>query len=420
MSGTSPLIREAGPRNGRESLWSRYQRVRLTTERLCEPLVVEDYGIQAMPDVSPPKWHLAHTSWFFETFVLAKRDDYRPFDNRFAHLFNSYYEGAGRYFPRAQRGLLSRPTVEEIYGYRAHVDQHVDRLFERGDAPESLIELGLHHEQQHQELLLTDIKYNFSINPLDPVYCAVAMPSGTAPPLQFTHYEGGIQQIGHAGDGFAFDNESPRHRLWVEPYRLANRPVTNGEFLEFIAAGGYQRAECWLSDGWQTVTAQRWEHPPYWRAMDHGWEIFTLGGLRPLNPHEPVVHISYYEADAYARWAGKRLPTEAEWEIAARGAAGNGNFLDTGTLHPIAAHDVPGLLGNIWEWTQSPYLPYPGFRPWTGALGEYNGKFMCNQIVLRGGSCVTPADHIRATYRNFFYPWQRWQFSGVRLADSQA
>ncbi|MEO6697038.1 MAG: ergothioneine biosynthesis protein EgtB [Gammaproteobacteria bacterium] len=428
------------------TLRDRFQAVRVLTEALCQPLAADDYQIQAMPDVSPPKWHLAHTSWFFENFLLIRFLPHYPlFDPRFGYLFNSYYETVGSFHPRPQRGLLSRPTVAEVYRYRAHVDQHLLQLIESADDEtwqtiSSLLELGLHHEQQHQELLLTDIKYNFACNPLRPAYQAAApsSPSTAVLPLQWTGYTGGLCRIGHDDEGFAFDNERPRHRVYLENYRLASRPVTNGEYLEFIAAGGYQQPEHWLSDGWHTVQSQAWEAPLYWERHEGAWQIMTLSGMRALVEHEPVCHVSYYEADAYARWAGKRLPTEAEWEHAAARLSVAGNFLESGWLHPAVAVTetplpavAPGVLppatlslpwlaqmyGDVWEWTQSPYTAYPGYRPPSGALGEYNGKFMCNQMVLRGGSCVSSASHLRATYRNFFPPDARWQFSGLRLAE---
>ncbi|KAF0193133.1 MAG: hypothetical protein FD165_236 [Gammaproteobacteria bacterium] len=408
-----------------ETLRARYEEIRRLTEYLCKPLAVEDYVIQGMPDVSPPKWHLAHTTWFFETFVLALTAGYRAFDPLFSGLFNSYYEGAGAVYPRARRGLLSRPTVDEVFHYRAYVDHHVtallDNLMEREnrDSIALLLVLGLNHEQQHQELLLTDIKYNFSINPLAPAYRDLVATDGSfSPPLEFIEYGGGLHQIGHAGDGFAYDNEGPRHRICVEPYRLANRPVTNAEFVRFIESGGYHESRHWLSDGWQLVKELGWEHPLYWRRIDTGWEVSTLGGVRPLDLHEPVCHVSFFEADAFARWAEKRLPTEAEWELAACCESKGGNFLGSGHFHPVGGELSAMFFGNIWQWTQSPYTAYPGFRALNGTLGEYNGKFMSNQMVLRGGSCVTPADHIRASYRNFFYPGQRWQFSGFRLAEA--
>jgi ergothioneine biosynthesis protein EgtB len=403
----------------------RYQEVRRFTEQLCAPLAVEDYVVQSMPDVSPTKWHLAHTTWFFETFVLAELPDHRPFHPRYGYLFNSYYNAVGERHARPQRGLLTRPTVDEIFAYRAHVDSRMAHLLARGaeGLPASLaavVELGLHHEQQHQELLLTDIKHVLSCNPLLPAYReAPPGPTASAAELGWETYPEGVRWIGHEGDGFAFDNETPRHRVFVEGFQLATRLVTNAEYLAFIADGGYQRPELWLSDGWNTVQATGWQAPLYWEQDDGQWYVFTLAGLQPVTPAEPVCHVSYYEADAFARWAGARLPTEMEWEEASAGAPLDGNFVESGRLHPAPAPAAPGLrqmLGDVWEWTASPYVPYPGYRTMEGALGEYNGKFMCSQIVLRGGSCATSLAHIRPTYRNFFPPDARWQFSGIRLA----
>ena len=413
-------------------LLERYRTVRRQTEALCAPLEVEDYALQAGPEVSPPKWHLAHTTWFFEQFLLIPfLANYRVFHRDFGHLFNSYYESVGSFFPRNQRGLLSRPTVAEVLRYRAHVDQAMDDLLGRHepDADEEIrarVLLGVNHEQQHQELLLTDIKFSFSINPLHPVYCRrenEPYPVANASRLEWLHRDGGLCQIGHAEEGFAYDNEGPRHRTWVEPFRLASRPVTQGEFRAFVEDRGYERADLWLSDGWATVRHRDWQAPLYWERADGDWWQFTLAGLRRIDPDAPVCHVSYFEADAFARWAGRRLPTEAEWETVAGEVPVRGNFVESGRLQPIAADADAGLpsqlFGDIWEWTQSAYQPYPGFRPAAGALGEYNGKFMCNQMVLRGGSCATPASHIRPSYRNFFYPADRWQFSGIRLADDE-
>ena len=400
----------------------RYSRIRSKTLSLCSPLVPEDYVAQSMPDASPVKWHLAHTTWFFEEFVLkAFTPGRRPFHPRYAYLFNSYYQTVGQMHERPRRGLLTRPTVNEVRQYREHVDALMQRLLEqRGDDERllALTTLGLNHEQQHQELLLTDIKHLFSCNPLLPAYRARrAAETIYSAPLQFVSCEGGVCEIGASGKHFCFDNETPRHRVLVEPYALADRLITNGEYLEFVRDGGYRRAELWLSDGWALVNGESWLRPMYWsNALE---SEFTLTGPQPLDLAAPVAHLSYYEADAFSRWAGARLPTEAEWELAATTLPVSGNLLDRDALHPLGAPDQAGMkqmFGDVWEWTASPYVAYPGYRPASGALGEYNGKFMCSQLVLRGGSCVTPDDHIRATYRNFFYPQARWQFSGVRLA----
>ena len=418
----------------RHAALARFDAVRQDSEALAANLTPEDQSIQSMPDVSPTKWHLAHTTWFFETFVLSRFDpDYRVFDPAFAYLFNSYYEAVGPRHPRPARGLLSRPTVDIVGAYRDHVAAAVARFLERASEPvwqeaAALIELGLHHEQQHQELILMDIKHVFSINPLLPAYQA-PRPQVAAPPapLGWVDFAGGLVEIGHCGNGFAFDNETPRHKVWLEPFRLGARPVTCGEFLDFIAAGGYRQPEFWLSDGWAAVRSEGWEAPLYWCREENGWSIFTLGGLRRLNPAEPLCHVSFFEADAFAKWAGRRLPTEAEWEVASAGAPLAGNFADRGNLHPCAdpgpiptAETSPPprqIFGDVWEWTASPYIPYPRFRAAAGAVGEYNGKFMCNQMVLRGGAAVTPARHLRATYRNFFPPSARWAFAGLRLAE---
>jgi ergothioneine biosynthesis protein EgtB len=408
---------------------ARYREVRDATEALCAPLAIEDYCIQSMPDVSPAKWHLAHTTWFFETFILLPcAPGYRAFDPRFDHLFNSYYQTVGSPFPRARRGLLSRPTVEEVRRYRAYVDRAMEDLL--GQCPpaqaatvSARVELGLHHEQQHQELLLTDIKHVFSINPLKPAYRPLPhAATDAAAPLAWVEYAGGVHEIGHAGPGFAFDNETPRHRVYLNDFALASRPVTNDEYLAFMEDGGYRRPELWLSDGWAEIRAAGIEAPLYWERREGAWWTYTLGGMRPVQGAEPVVHLSLYEADAYARWAGKRLPTEAEWELAAAAQPVRGNFSDAGWLHPRPAPSgaAPAqLYGDVWEWTASDYAPYPGFRAPAGALGEYNGKFMVNQRVLRGGSCATPPGHVRPSYRNFFYANTRWQFAGVRLADDR-
>lgn len=406
----------------------RFKQVRQTSETLCQSLEIEDYVIQTTPEASPVKWNLAHVTWFYETFILkVHAKSYQDFHPQFRFLFNSYYEQVGRYFPRPQRGLLSRPTVKEVYRYRAYVDEQMQQLLTTATDEQwqdiiFRLMIGLNHEQQHQELLLTDLKYNLAFNPLRPAYRDDLKLSQQhdAPALTWFEFAGGLDFIGFEGEGFAFDNESPRHQVFTQPFKLASRLVTNGEFIEFIEDKGYQRPELWLSDGWSTLKQTGWSAPLYWEKIDNVWWQMTLGGMRKVVLAEPVCHISYYEADAFASWQAKRLPSEVEWEIAARTLAMEGNFREQDFLHPIAAPQKEGLLqmfGDVWEWTHTPYTPYPNYRPQTGALGEYNGKFMCNQMVLRGGSCVTPNDHIRVTYRNFFYPHERWQFKGFRLAE---
>ena len=416
-----------------DDLVARYDEVRAHTERLAAPLSPEDQTVQSMPDVSPTKWHRAHVTWFFETFVLADHEPgFAPFQDRYWFLFNSYYETLGPRYSRPDRGLISRPGAHEVGTYRGNVDARVRDLVASLDdgtleklAP--VIELGFHHEQQHQELLLMDIKHVLSRNPLQPVYAG--RPSATAAPdaVGWIDVEGGLVEIGHEGDGFRFDNEEPRHRVWLEPYRLADRLVTNGEWLEFMADNGYRRHELWLSDGWAKVNAETWWAPFYWVELDGVWFEHTLHGTFPVNPGLPVSHVSFYEAEAFAAWAGKRLPSEAEWEhaVVTDGATTEGaNLADSDTFHPRAAGPSSGRLrqayGDCWEWTSSSYHPYPGFHPAPGAIGEYNGKFMSNQMVLRGGCALTPEGHARATYRNFFPHSARWALSGVRLADGGA
>jgi len=413
-----------------------YARVRALTEALAEPLSAEDQTVQSMPDVSPTKWHRAHTTWFFEEFLLAGEDrDYRPFHPDFRYLFNSYYEAVGPRHARTERGLLSRPGVAEIAGYRAYVDEAVNELLacppERGA---EVAILGLNHEQQHQELLLMDIKHVLSVNPLRPAYLSPAgttegarpgMPtvSGSASEpveAQWLEHTGGIIEVGAGSEGFAFDNERPRHPVILAPFELAARPVCCGDWLAFVHDGGYRRPELWLSEGWAAVGREGWTAPLYWAEAEPGWDIFTLTGPRPVDPAEPVCHLSYYEADAFARWAGARLPTEEEWEAVAVSYRPECGFLDPGVLHPRPAGTGAIFFGQVWEWTASAYLPYPRFRPGPGAIGEYNGKFMINQQVLRGGSCATPPGHVRATYRNFFPPAARWPFTGLRLARDPA
>lgn len=421
----------------RPQLLAAYNQVRAETERLCAPLLTEDYGIQTMPDVSPPKWHLAHVSWFFETFLLGKfAKGYGVFHPAFDHLFNSYYVQHGKPFLRAKRGFLSRPTVAEVYAYRAHVDAAMRALISDCDEAtfaelQTLITLGLNHEQQHQELLYTDILHIFSENPLQPAYKPLPVTEARlAPALNWIEIAGGLVKIGHAGTDFAYDNEGPVHQYHLRDFKLASRPVSNGEFMAFIDDDGYQRPEFWFSEGWATVKQQGWNCPMYWEQQDGDWMHMTLHGRQAVNPEAAACHISHFEATAYAAWAGKRLPTEFEWEHASRQVERTpqgqwpGNLLDPNTdklLISDVANDnqqpLKQMFGDVWEWTASPYTGYPGYRPAKGAIGEYNGKFMSQQLVLRGGSFVTPRDHIRPSYRNFFYPPDRWQFSGLRLAE---
>ena len=407
-----------------ESLGARFRRVRQQTSALCDGLSAEDMQLQSMPDASPAKWHWAHTSWFFEQFVLSRNPGYQPRDPAWLYLFNSYYQSVGPIPARARRGLLSRPSLDEVRSYRLFIDDAVSELLQSDDDADlaDLVELGLQHEQQHQELLLTDIKHALSCNPLLPAYRPAldATVAAVTVPLRFVGGESGVAEIGHRGAGFAFDNETPRHGTFLAPHALANRLVTNAEYQAFIREGGYREPSLWLSDGWAMLQQENWQAPLYWQA-DFSSE-FTLGGVRAIDPHAPVCHVSYFEADAFARWAGARLPTEAEWESAAQALSIDGNLQDTQRFHPRAASAGKGLLqmyGDVWEWTASPYISYPGFRPLPGALGEYNGKFMCGQWVLRGGSCLTPREHLRATYRNFFPPHARWQFTGLRLGQDR-
>lgn len=410
-----------------ESVQAAYRKIHEATLALCESLEIEDYGLQAMPEVSPPKWHLAHTGWFFETFILKPfAPCYRPFHPAYGYLFNSYYHGVGEQYPRARRGLLSRPTVREVRDYRAHVDAAMIGLLGQPDHAQretilARCELGLHHEQQHQELLCTDIKFSFSFNPLYPALGQAPPAVSSAGPraMVFTDFAAMDATIGHDGDGFHFDNEAPVHRFHVPAFRLANRLVTNAEYLAFMADGGYTSPELWLADGWLWKEAGAAAHPRYWVQQDGDWFEYTLYGLCPLDPDLPVSHVNYYEADACARWFGRRLPAEQEWEAACRQRQLAPEHADI-ALHPRAAGDGDGpvqMFGSLWQWTRSSYAPYPGYRSAAGAIGEYNGKFMCNQYVLRGSSCVTPPGHARATYRNFFYPGDQWQFTGIRLAD---
>jgi ergothioneine biosynthesis protein EgtB len=425
---TASLATHADP-SAASGLGKRFTEIRDTTLRITAPLSAEDQMLQSMPDASPTKWHLAHTTWFFETFLLEPNSaGYPAFDARFKHLFNSYYKQLGSHPYRGSRGLLSRPSLEQVHAYRAHVDAAMIALLAcASDEVAELTELGLNHEQQHQELILTDIKHGLWSGPLRPEPVpgqpSDHRPQASAPQLTWIEIEGGIHHVGHQGTDFAFDSESPRHEVLLRPFRIASRGVTNAEYLEFMQDGGYRRPQLWLSDGWDTVCAQGWNAPLYWERRDDSWWQFTLNGmkepgLKGLDLSEPVCHISYYEADAYARWNGSRLPTEKEWEVAAVQLPSHGTFLDDGAFHPRPARAAghQQMFGDVWEWTASPYVAYPGFTPAAGLVGEYNGKFMCNQLVLRGGSCATPASHIRASYRNFFPPHARWQFSGLRLA----
>ncbi len=412
----------------KNKLIERYTTIRKYSEELVRHLNTEDYIIQADTHVSPIKWHLSHTTWFFETFILESyKPAYKPFNPAYRTLFNSYYETLGSYHPRNYRGLISRPTVSEMYEYRTHVDSLIIELM-NSDAfntdMSSLIEMGLQHEQQHQELILMDTKYNFSFNPLYPSFHSHGevnkeQSKMKVPDLIFHRVEGGLVEVGHNGEGFSFDNEGPRHKVWLESYTLANRPVTNAEYTAFIKDGGYQNPEYWLSDGWNLVKNEGWEKPLYWIEKEGVWFYFTMFGLQKINMNEPVVHVSFYEADAYARWAGKRLPTEQEWEHAMQEVIIEGEFMEANLFEPTDVYTEKKFdkaFGDVWEWTRSPYVPYPESKPLDGTLGEYNAKFMSNQIILKGGSSVTPQTHIRVTYRNFFHPHMKWQYSGIRLA----
>ncbi len=424
----------------RHHLFQKFSTVRLDSEDICEPLEVEDYGIQTMPDVSPPKWHLAHTSWFFETFLLKPfLKNYREYHPQFAQLFNSYYNTVGYYHPRPQRGLLSRPTVAEVYLYRSYVNEQMEKLIFEIDEKywneiTNRTTLGINHEQQHQELMLTDIKHIFASNPLRPQYRKLPQKVGHASDYQWLDYQSGLVSIGHSFEhnndsffyDFSYDNEGPEHQTYIKNFSLSSRLVTNSEMLSFIEDGGYSDARLWLSDAWKIVCEHNWTSPLYWEKKECDWEYMTLSGMQAIDANAPVCHVSFYEADAFARWCGKRLPTEAEWEIAARPEPIEGNLRESGYLQPVGtlqsgrSSRIEQIYGDVWEWTQSPYSAYPGYRQEDSAFGdfsgEYNGKFMSNQMVLRGGSCLTPENHIRPTYRNFFYPNDRWQFSGFRLA----
>src|ERR1700676_179248 len=401
----------------------RFRDVRKMSMHLTRLLSAEDQMLQSMPDASPTKWHLAHTTWFFETFILQPNlPDYELFNSRYKFLFNSYYKRLGAHPNRGSRGLMSRPGLQEIHEYRDHVDRAILAVLERTPSSEDildLIELGLNHEQQHQELIVTDIKHALWSGPLPPEAAGETHAGSVAPQLSWIQLEGGIHSVGYAGEGFAFDNESPRHEVLLRPFQIASRAVTNAEYMKFMADDGYNRPELWLSDGWDTVRANGWDAPLYWEAGDNGsWLQFDGSRIKPVDAAEPVCHVSFYEADAYARWSGARLPLEEEWEVAATRYPSKGTFLEDDVFHPQPAKGdgLQQIFGDVWEWTASPYVAYPGFKPAEGLIGEYNGKFMCNQLVLRGGSCATPASHIRASYRNFFPPHARWQFSGIRLA----
>jgi ergothioneine biosynthesis protein EgtB len=440
-----------------ESLLNNYQRIRQQSLKLCAELETEDFELQADAFVSPIKWHLSHTSWFFETFILKNTPDYQVFHPQFETLFNSYYNAVGKQYPRDKRGLMSRPTVQEVKAYRQYVDQRLHRLLSETELltkeQNDLIILGLNHEQQHQELMLTDLKYNFSFNPLYPIYANAKFPPQQSPdsnqgaeiePIKFIEFGGGIYNFGHKGIGFSFDNEIPRHQSLIQDFRIADRLITNEEYCRFIDSGGYQDPQYWLADGWAWVQDNNISGPLYWQLESETLENktvacegqqtpqryeFRLTGYGQLHPQQPVTHVSFYEADAYARWAGKRLPSEYEWEVASKKRDISGTFVESQSFHPMqlatrnkealenSRDEVKQLFGDCWQWTKSSYAPYPGFKTPAGAVGEYNGKFMCNQMVLRGGSCATPRDHLRTTYRNFFYPQDRWQFTGIRLAE---
>jgi ergothioneine biosynthesis protein EgtB len=416
----------------REAIADRFANTRAATERLAEPLSPEDMVVQSMLDASPPKWHMAHTTWFFEQFVLKDfEQSFSWFDDDFAFLFNSYYRLVGPMHARSRRGMLTRPPVERVLAFRENVNRRMIDLLDSIDddvlrAAAPIIEIGLQHEQQHQELFLTDLKHLLSCNPLLPAYRrSLEMPWATESPMEWIEHEAGVYEIGCEGDAFHFDCEGPRHRVFLEPFAIADRLVTNAEYLAFMADGGYERTELWLEEGWTLLNDERWRAPLYWREQDGRWFNFTLGGERPIDPNRPVTHLSFFEADAYARWAGARLPTEQEWEVAGDGLSLAGNFVETDVLHPAAPESsrlgrMRQAFGDCWEWTRSAFEPYPGYQAAPGAIGEYNGKFMSGQMTLRGGSCATPHDHIRRTYRNFFHPDKRWQFTGVRLARTTA
>ncbi len=413
----------------RNKVINRFLEVRKLSLKLVSPLETEDFVIQSMQDVSPTKWHLAHTTWFFEAFILTKADpNYKSINPLYAYLFNSYYVQMGKRWTRGQRGFLSRPTVKEIYQYRNYVDNNMVEFLLNCDENKlkeysPIVEIGLNHEQQHQELILTDIKHVLSINPLHPVYFNQTKENKTEiNPVKWIEFPPGNVEIGNEGNEFCYDNETPKHKTYIQPFAIADRLITNKDYMEFIEAGGYRETTLWLSDGWALAEAEKWKAPLYWEKKDGDWFSFTLNGYKKVNPAEPLCHISYYEAEAFAAWKEMRLPTETEWELAAENIKYEGNFVDDEKFHPVPLNNnEPGLkqmFGDVWEWTGSAYLPYPGFKPLPGALGEYNGKFMSGQMVLRGGSCATSKSHIRKTYRNFFPPYARWQFMGIRLVKN--
>lgn len=426
---TQNILGESSVRHSSEQLIERFKAIRSFTNQLIDPLETEDFVIQAVEHTSPTKWHLAHVSWFYETFVLEKAfSNYESMHPQYSYIFNSYYLQTGEPHQRSERGLLSRPTVDEVFKYRKYVDKEILEFLNTASEQQlrefgPVIEIGNHHEQQHQELMLTDLKFMFAQNPLKPSYQNLDLSSGREPAgLEWIAFEEGIYKIGNPGGEYTYDNEHPQHRTFLEPFELSDRLITNAEFIKFIEDDGYHRSELWLDDGWTTVNKQGWNGPLYWFKKEDAWYYYTLGGVKQVNPHEPVTHVSYYEADAFARWSDARLPTESEWEVAAEGVQYEGNFVEEGRYHPRPtdqkASTLKQMFGDVWEWTMSAYEPYPGYKPLPGALGEYNGKFMCSQYVLRGGSCATSQTHIRKTYRNFFYPDTRWQFNGFRLARS--
>lgn len=424
---TNSMQISRGFRYTKDELIEKFNRIRTFTEEITDPLEIEDYVIQVAENASPAKWHLAHTTWFFETFLLEKElEDYDPIHPQYSYLFNSYYLQTGVPHCRARRGNISRPTVKQVFEYRESINEHVINLIENATDEQyeewgPIIEIGIHHEQQHQELLMTDLKYMFSQNPLNIAYKKVdRLKVKSVSELSWSSFKEGVYEVGHKDNDFGYDNEFPRHKTYIHDFELANRLVTNAEFIEFIESGAYGEPKWWLDEGFSTVRDDGWKAPLHWKKKDGEWWQFTLSGMEKVDPNEPVTHMSYYEADAFARWKGYRLPTEEEWEVAAESLKIEGNFADAGHLQPIALQNakegLQQMFGEVWQWTQSAYSPYPGYEPLPGALGEYNGKFMCNQYVLRGGSCATSKSHFRKTYRNFFHANERWQFTGIRLA----